>query len=127
MKKIRESKGGGFESRGNFFARVVVAPQDRQATLCPWATSLEQATARGRELQVLVNRLRREGQLDFIEKLVELGGPADEEKMAALTRAVDGIPCRCFEKAPAPGRWPTDVPQIQRSSADERGAAQKIS
>jgi integrase len=106
MKKIRESKGGGFESRGNFFARVVVAPQDRQAVLCPWATSLEESSARGRDLQVLVNRLRREGQFDFIEKLVELGGAADEEKMAALTRAVDGILAGVLKKAPAPDGGP---------------------
>ncbi len=73
-KKIRESIGGGFRDvRGRLFVRVTVAPQDRQARLAPWATSLEQVEVRGKIVQAWVNRLREAGQTEFIETILELG------------------------------------------------------
>ena len=49
MKKMRESVGGGFEGRpGEFYCRVTVAPQKRQGGRAPWATTLDEATERGK-------------------------------------------------------------------------------
>lgn len=91
MPVIRSSEGSAFESRGRFFMRVIIGGGKRPAKRVPWATGLEQADARAKEVQGLVNRLRAAGQLDFIENLVKSGAAADAEKMAALVRAVDGI------------------------------------
>jgi hypothetical protein len=35
VQKIRESTGGAYEKRGQFFVRVTVAPQKRQAEHVP--------------------------------------------------------------------------------------------
>ena len=108
MTKIRESKGGACEIRGKFYARVTTAAQKRTPVLVPWATSLEEADARAKTLQVMVNRLRECGQLDFIEKVVKVGAPADSEKLEALARAVDGIVAGAIVKQPkAPSGTPT--------------------
>src|SRR5262245_54649586 len=98
----RTAHGGAFESRCKFYMRVTVAPGDRPAKLLPWATSLEQAQARSVATQALVNRLRDAGQTDFIGDLVKSATRADEEKMAALVRAVDGILGGTVEKKPEP-------------------------
>ena len=99
--KVRESRGTAFESRGKFFMYVTIAPQDRRAKVLPWCASLDAAKARALEVQALLNRLRMTGQGDFIEKIVEASATADAEKMAALTRAVDGITAGAIVKAPS--------------------------
>jgi len=86
--KVREASGGGYERRGRFFARVTVAPQDRQGVLLPW---LADAVTRGRALQPLVNQLREAGETAWIDKVMEVGGPANPEELASLVRHVAGI------------------------------------
>lgn len=98
----RQAHGGAFQSRGRFYMRVTVAPNERPAKLLPWAASLEQAHARAVATQALVTRLRAGEQTDFIEKLVESAAKADDAKMAALSRAVDGIVGGTLEKKPEP-------------------------
>ena len=99
--KVRDAHGGAFESRGRFYMRVTVAPQDRRAKHLPWCTCLADAQARANEVQALVSRLRACGQTDFVEKLVDAAAAADTEKMSALSRAVDGITAGAIVKAPA--------------------------
>lgn len=106
MKKIRESAGGAYESRGKLFARVTVAPQKRLSVLLPWATELAAADARAKWIQALVNRLRAAEQFDFVEKVLEVGATDDAEKLAALERAVDGILTGVIVKADAPATGP---------------------
>lgn len=104
MTKLRSSRGGAYESRGKFFARVTAAPQKRLSVLLPWATTLDAADARAVEIQTLVNRLRAAEQFDFIDKVIESAGTADAEKMAALERAVAGIVGGRLAKAGGPSR-----------------------
>jgi integrase len=105
MTKIRESQGGAYESRGKFYARVTVAPQDRRSALLPWCASLDAAQARANVVQAWVNRLRLAGQTDFIEKIVELGAKADEETLAVLAGKVDAIAGNNFDRVePAKGK-----------------------
>jgi integrase len=89
--KMRESTGGAYESRGKFFARVTVAPQKREGVLLPWCTSLDAAKARAVPLQTMVNLLREAGQETWIVKVIELGGPATPEDLAALEGHVADI------------------------------------
>ena len=89
--KLRESKGSAFESRGRFFMRVTVAPQKRSAELLPWCTSLAAAKERAGAVQGLVNRLRAASELDFVEKVVELGAAADEATLVSLGEKVTTI------------------------------------
>ena len=90
MIKIRESTGGGYEKRGQFFIRVTVAPQKRQAEHAPWATTLEAVVERGKLVQGWVNRLRAAEQTDFIETIVERGAAASDAVMLdALARKVE--------------------------------------
>ncbi len=101
MKKMRDSKGGGYEKRGAFFIRVTVGPQKRQAEHAPWATNLDETVARGRVAQAWVNRLRQAGQADFVEKLVELaakGGPEDMEILERKVAALAGVEGRDFDR-----------------------------
>jgi hypothetical protein len=91
MTKLREAAGGAYERRGQLFIRVTVGPQKRASEHAPWATKLEDATARAREVQALVNRLRAAGKTDFVDKLVEVGAAADAAKMVELSGAVDRI------------------------------------
>jgi integrase len=92
-KLLRNATGGAFTSRGKHFIRVTTGPQHRQPELAPWATSLEEALARAKEVQALVNRLRaaNEGDPEFLKNLVERAAVADEERMAAIGRQVDAL------------------------------------
>ncbi len=91
MYKIRESKGFAYESRGKFYARVTIAPQKRNEMALSWCTSLGAARARAHVLQALVNRLREAGEDSWIAKVLEIGAPADEAKLAELSGYVDEI------------------------------------
>jgi integrase len=97
--KIRESAGGAYEKRGQFFIRVTVAPRKREAEHAPWATSLADADARAKLVQTWVNRLRAAGQTEFIEKIFELGASAaDEETIAKLAEKVTAIVGNDFDR-----------------------------
>lgn len=52
---------------------------------------MDTATERARILQALVNRLRDAGRNEFLLKVVEVGGRADDEELKELHEAVDGI------------------------------------
>jgi len=88
-KKIRESEGGAFEHRGKFYVRVTVSPQKRLAKRAPWATTLEEAEARGELVQQYVNRLREAGKFAFVENALETGAKANEEELSVLADMVD--------------------------------------
>jgi integrase len=96
--KTREAKGGAFESRGRYFMHVTVAPQQRRGQLLPWCSSLEDAKVRAGIVQALVNRLRAAGEVDFVEKVVEIGAKADEAKLDALDAKVTAITGGKFER-----------------------------
>jgi integrase len=103
--KLRESTGGAYEKRGQFFMRVTVAPQQRRAELLPWCTSLAAAKERAGVVQVLVSRLRAAGEVAFIEKVVELGATADAATLASLGEKVSAITAGHFDRlAPAKGK-----------------------
>ena len=89
--KMREATGGAYESRGKFYARVTMAAQDRRGVLLPWCATLDAAKVRAVALQGMVNLLRQASQAEWIEKVIEIGGPADVEKLSALERHVAGI------------------------------------
>jgi len=91
MAKIRPSNGFAYESRGRFYARVTVASGRRQELSLPWCTSLDAARSRAHSLQSLVNRLREAGEDTWIEKVLEIGAPADDGRLAELTGYVDEI------------------------------------
>jgi integrase len=91
MRPIRASKGFAYESRGRFYARITVAAQTREEVSLPWCTLLDAARSRAHALQSLVNRLREAGEGSWIEKVLELGAPADEIKLAELSGYVDEI------------------------------------
>jgi integrase len=106
--KIRESAGGAYEKRGQYFIRVTIAPQKRQAEHAPWATSLQEADARGKVIQAWVNRLRLAGLDEFIIKtdpnrdtIVELGAKADAETLAKLAEKVDALTGGHFDRVPS--------------------------
>jgi integrase len=103
-RRARKSAGGAFECRGAFFIRVTIGPQKRLAQHAPWATTLEAAAARGKLVQAWVSRLRDAGQVDFVEKVVELGAKADEETLAALGAKVDAIAGNDFERVEEPSK-----------------------
>ena len=103
--KIRDAAGGAYESRGRFYMRVTVAPQKRPAKLLPWCGSLGDATERARIVQAHVNRLRVAGQLDFVEKVVEIGATADPEMLAELARKVEAIVGDHFDRLPSPSTY----------------------
>jgi len=92
---MREAQGGAFESRGQFFIRITVGPQQRIPKRAPWAKTLEQAKARAVIIQGLVQRLRASGKAELLnvdfEKFVKRGAEADEEKLAAIVKMVDGM------------------------------------
>jgi integrase len=96
--KLRESKGGAYEKRGQFFMRVTVGAQQRRAELLPWCTSLDEAKARAGAVQELVNRLRAGGETDFVEKVVELGAKADAATLVALEGKVTAIAGGKFDR-----------------------------
>jgi len=103
MTKIRESTGGAYEKRGAFFMRITIAPQTRRAVHLPWCTLLEAAEARAKVVQAWVNRLRVAGQVEFIEKIVDLGAAAVEEKtLAEIGENVTGIAGNDFKRVEAP-------------------------
>lgn len=89
--KIHASNGFAYESRGRFYARVTVAPQDREDVSLPWCTALDAANERAHVLQALVNQLRLAGEETWIDKVLEIGAPADEAKLAELSSYVDEI------------------------------------
>jgi integrase len=91
VNKIRSSNGFAYASRGKFYARVTVAPQRRQEVSLSWAASLDLAQERAHALQGLVNRLREAGEDTWIDKVLEIGAPADPGKLAELTGYVDEI------------------------------------
>lgn len=104
-KKLRESTGGAFTTRGSIFLRVTVGPQKRKAVRLPWVTPAQWARHdagaercecvacdRARLVQSYVTRLREAGKVDFIEKIVEVGADATTPaELADLAAAVDGI------------------------------------
>jgi hypothetical protein len=91
--KPRHAEGGAYSSRGRWYARVTTAPNKREGVLLPWARPEDEAPAhdRARALQGMVSRLRAAGEQSWIEKVLELGGPADAAKLAELETAVEGI------------------------------------
>jgi len=89
--KLRESKGGAYEKRGRLFIRVTIGAQQRRGELLPWCTSLDAAQERANVVQGLVNRLRAAGEVDFVEKVVELGAKADVATLDALEGKVTAI------------------------------------
>src|SRR5260370_41395526 len=93
MTKIRSSAGGAYSSRGRWYARVTVAPQKRVGVLLPWARPEDEALVhdRVRALQGMVSRLRQAGEQPWIEKVLEIGGPADVAKLAELAGYVEEI------------------------------------
>lgn len=105
--KIREAAGGGFrDARGRLFIRVTDRANHRAAAPVPWATSLEEAKARGRIVQGWVNRLRRAGGMaDLIENFLEQGGlAADEATLAKIALRVDALAGATgeYEREPEP-------------------------
>ena len=100
MTKLRDSRGGAYESRGKFYMRVTTGPQKRDAKLLPWCTSLPDALARANATQALVARLRVVDHGDFVENLVKSAATADDEKMAALEKAVAGIEAGVVKREP---------------------------
>lgn len=90
-KPITKAEGSGYESRGQFFARVTVAPQRRKLVRLRWCTCMPDADSRGQTLQAMVNDLREAGQDWSIESVLKSGGTEDTAKMAALQRSVAGI------------------------------------
>jgi integrase len=88
---VRDAKGGAYEKRGRFFARVTVAPQKRPAVLLSWCTDLGHARTRAHALQAMVTDLRLAGELTWIEKVLEVGAPADATELASLERWVAAI------------------------------------
>src|SRR5580658_4742401 len=91
MAKEREAKGGGYCARGKHFARVTDRPGHRVGVILPWCTNLDDAKTRGVALQAMVNLLREAGQGTWIEKTIEVGGPADALDLAELEAHVAGI------------------------------------
>ncbi len=89
--KFRESKGFAYESRGKFYARVTVAPQEREEVALPWCVSLDVARERAHALQALVNRLREAGEDSWIEQVIKIGAVADPPKLVELESTVAGI------------------------------------
>ncbi len=104
--KMRESTGGGYEKRGQFFVRVTDRPNHRTGELAPWATSLEQVQARGRVVQAWVNRLRQAGAIEFIKTIHELGARAvDEAALAEIEIRVRALAGGEFDRV-APSKKP---------------------
>jgi hypothetical protein len=68
----REAEGGAFESRGKLFARVTVAPNQRKAVRVLKCANLEEADARARQIQKLVDRLIETGHDRGIKKTSSL-------------------------------------------------------
>jgi len=110
-RKMRESEGGGFvDPRGRCFIRVTDRPGHRTAEFAPWATTREEAIARGRVVQTWVNKLRAAGHDDLIEKIIERGARAtDDASLAAVASVVDGITAGELERL-APKRKPDAGP-----------------
>jgi|CZKU01.1.fsa_nt_gi hypothetical protein len=105
--KIRDATGGGYEKNGRCHIRVTVAPRERQTEHAPWAATREAAIARGKIVQVWVNRLRAAGQFDIIEKIVKQGAlAADEQHLAAFAQNVDVITAGNFEPVAPPKKGP---------------------
>jgi hypothetical protein len=98
-KVARQPEGGAFTSRGVHYARVTISPKKREAIACRWAPSREDALTRAKAIQGLVNRLLESGHADLIANLIASAGTADDAKMAALARGVDGI---CGGTVPVP-------------------------
>jgi integrase len=92
-KKIRESAGGAYESRGKLFLHITDRPQHRTSELCgPWCLSLDEAKARARRVQSWVNRLRLAGETSSIVTAIEQGALADdEETLSKIGVRVDAL------------------------------------
>ena len=78
----RAPKGGAFESRDRFFARVTVDTGKRTSVALPWATSLDAARERACILQGLTTALRAAGEHEWLDRVLEVGARADEAKLA---------------------------------------------
>ncbi len=103
VEKIREAKGGAYESRGKFYMRVTVGPQQRRSELLPWCTTLDAAQERANVIQGFVARLRVAGQLDFIEKVIQIGAKApDVATLADVASNVDALAGNAFDRIEPP-------------------------
>jgi integrase len=100
----REASGGAFASRGKFYARVMAAPKKRKAVHVPCCASLVEATARGQEIQALVDQLHEGGHARGVQQTIETAAALDGSGMAKLrklvTRVIEG-------KEPPPWDRPT--------------------
>src|SRR5258708_39606012 len=87
----RRAEGGAFESRGKFFARVMLAPKQRKAVHVPACSTLEEAGARAREIQAMVDRLRESGHARGIEKTMATAAKFDSDGMRKLRKLVSRV------------------------------------
>jgi integrase len=101
---VREAKGGGYLSRGKFFARVTIRPQKRKLVRLRWCTNLDDAAARALALQAMVNNLREAGESEHVAAVLKSGGPADADKLAAVARTVARIVEGKLTKRPEDGK-----------------------
>lgn len=112
----RVTQGGAYHTRGSVFLRVTISPRQRRAVRMPWVTEEQwaqhapsaapcrcAACARSRVVQELVNRYH-EGGADaaMIEGLIRSAATANDDKLAAIRRAVDGFVAGRISKAPTP-------------------------
>lgn len=86
------ASGGARERAGRFYANVRFGKGRRLEMRVPWATTLEQATARAELCAEAAEKLASINRRDLVSKLVKkLAAAASNERAAKLVKAIDAI------------------------------------
>ncbi len=85
----RTATGGVFESRGKLYARVTIAPGQRDAVQLVGFTDRAKAEARAKLMNELVEILRENGKTQYIDEVLTHGATLPEERMPELRARVE--------------------------------------